>query len=119
MKIGLFVNNVEQIGGAEIATRRLAECLVRRGHHVILIGSQAASIWQQHRSFYDYTNEIHLVRLPVWQRSRRTFTWTLTAHALWAFPIFLRQTQILHLRSLTPETVTLAQIARRLGIKTI
>ncbi len=67
----------------------------------------------------DYTKGIRLVRLPVWQRSPRTFASTLAVQAAWAFPLLLRGTQIMHLRGLTPETLALARIARRIGAKTI
>lgn len=119
MRIAYFVNGISQIGGTEIATRRLAEQVSKRGHKVTLIGTEAITDWQKHHKVFDYTNSYHLIRLPIWQRSRTIFAQTLIAQALWSFPLFLYSTDILHIRGLTPESITLAQIAHRLGIKTL
>ncbi|MEP7292519.1 MAG: glycosyltransferase, partial [Chloroflexota bacterium] len=37
----------------------------------------------------------------------------------WSFPLLLRNTQIIHLRGLSPETISLARIARRMEIKSL
>ena len=116
MKIALFVNNIDQIGGAEIATRRLAERLALRGHEVTLISTQSI---RQHVLLFDYTKQLRVIRLPIWQRSHRTFAQLLTLQALWTFPFLLCGAQILHLRGLTPETIILARIAQKLGVKTL
>src|SRR5262249_19198814 len=102
---------LDAVGGAEIATHRLAEHFSQRGDHVTLIGTVSIRQWFAHPSLCDYAKNIHTLRLPVWQRSRRTFARTLAFHATWLFPRL--DCEILHLRGLTPETVTLANIARR------
>jgi glycosyltransferase involved in cell wall biosynthesis len=119
MKIAYFINGINQIGGAEIATRRLAEQVSKRGHKVTLIGTEAITDWRKHPWVTDYAKLYRLIRLPIWQRSRTIFARTLIAQALWSFPLLLRDTDILHIRGLTPESLSLAQIARRLGIKTL
>jgi len=119
MNIVFFVPIIDQIGGAELATWRLCERLAQRGHHVTILSTQAMSRWRRHQSIFDYTKGIRLIRLPVWQRSKSIFVRMLTAQALWAFPLLLRETQIIHLRGLTPESMMLAQIARRIGIVTL
>ena len=87
MKIALFVNNIDQIGGAEIGTRRLAERLTQRDQQIILIGTQSISQWRIHFRLIDYAKNIQIIRLPVWQHSRRTFRQTLILHARWLFPL--------------------------------
>ena len=119
MKIALFVPIIDQPGGTEIGTWRLAECLAQRGHQVTIISTQAVSQWQKHLSIFDYTKEFRLVRLPVWQRSRRVFANMLTAQVLWACPMLMRDTQIMHLRGLTVESLALARIAQWNGISTL
>jgi glycosyltransferase involved in cell wall biosynthesis len=92
---------------------------VRRGHQVTIISTQAISQWRQQHLLIDYTKGIRIIRLPVWQKSRSIFIHMLTAQALWSFPLFLREIQVLHLRGLTPESINLARISRRLGIATL
>ncbi|HVU11783.1 MAG TPA: glycosyltransferase family 4 protein [Phototrophicaceae bacterium] len=117
MKIALFVNNIDAVGGAEIATRRLAEQFAQGEHQITLIGTQSLRQWRIHPQLIDYTKNIRSIRLPVWQRSRKTFRQMLLFHARWLFPRL--KCDILHLRGLSPETLTLAAIARRCGMKTI
>ncbi|MEO8392539.1 MAG: glycosyltransferase family 4 protein [Chloroflexota bacterium] len=119
MNIAFFVAIIDQIGGTELGTMRLAEQLAHRGHQVTIVTTQAMSQFRQRRSIFDYTKTIHVIRLPVWQRSRKIFARMLTAQALWAFPLFLRDIEILHLRGLTPESISLARIARRMSISTL
>jgi glycosyltransferase involved in cell wall biosynthesis len=116
MRIALFITLLDQIGGAEIGTCRLANRLAQRGHTITLLTTQGFS---QRRPIFEHKNGLRIVRLPVWQRSRRISRWMLLAHAFWAFPASLRNTQILHLRGLKPETIVLARAARRWGLKTI
>ncbi len=119
MNIALFVPIIDQTGGAEIGTRRLAQRLTRRGHQVTIVSTQPMSQWKQKRSIIDYAKGIRFVRLPVWQRSKHIFAHMLTLEALWAFPLLLHKTQIIHLRGLTPESMMLAKIAHRHGISTL
>ncbi len=116
MRITCFISLLDQIGGAEIGTWRLAEVLAQHGHTVTLLTTQALS---HPRSLIEYKHNVRIIRLPVWQRSAALFRRTLIAQAAWIFPIWLRDTQILHLRGLKPETLALAKIARRWGVKTI
>lgn len=122
MKLALYINHLDQIGGAEIATQRLAECLADRGHDVTLlttrrlgtlISGDASSI------SLDYAKRVRVIRLPVWQRSPATFRRLLAWESRLAVPQLLRGTQLLHLRGLLPETLALARLARRLGIRTL
>jgi len=119
MNIAFFVPVIDQIGGAEIGTQRLAEQLAQRGHKVTILSTQAISRWQKYPSIIDYAKPIRLIRLPVWQRSKQIFARMLAAQAFWSIPVFLRETQIIHLRGLTPETQMLARIAHRSGISTL
>ena len=119
MNIVFFVPIIDQIGGAEIGTRRLAERIAQRGHQVTILSTQALSEWRQNHTLIDYTKNVRVVRLPVWQRSRHVFTRMLALQAIWAFPLLLRKTQIIHLRGLTPKSMVLAQIGKRLGISTL
>ncbi len=118
MKIVLFVSVLDQYGGAEIGTTRLAGALAERGQQVILLSTVRLRQWHSYRLF-DYTKNYTLIRLPVWQRSPRVFRRMLYVQALWALPLLLRGAHVFHLRGLTPETVTLARIARHLGVKTL
>lgn len=119
MNIALFVIGVDRIGGSEIATFRLAKAFAKRNHRVWVIGSQSVSEWRSHHLLTDYANNITIVRFPVWERTRATFSHTLIAQAKWLFPIFLRKIQVLHLRGFSPETTALARIAHGLGVKVL
>jgi glycosyltransferase involved in cell wall biosynthesis len=119
MNIALYVGILDQVGGAEIASLRLAERLGMAGHEVSLLTTQSLTRWRTAKSIIDYAKGIRVIRLPVWQRSERIFAQMLFAQALWAMPLLLRGIQMLHLRGLTPETVALARIARRMGIRTL
>ncbi len=119
MNIALFVPIIDQTGGTEIGTWRLAEHFAQRGHYITIISTQALSHWRKHLSIIDYTKGIRLVRLPVWQHSQYIFKQILTIQASWAFPLLLRETQIIHLRGLTSEALALARIARRIGLSTL
>lgn len=119
MNIAYFMNDIHQIGGAEIATQRLAEEVVRRGNFVKIFTSQAVIHWKKHFRIIDYTKAVDVVYLPGWQRTPQTFSYTLAAQALWAFPIFMQNVDILHIRGFTLEAVLLAQIVRKLGVKTL
>ncbi len=117
MKIALFINNIDVVGGAEIATRRLAEQFAQSEHRITLIGTQSLRQWCAHPRLIDYAKELRIIRLPVWQRSHLIFRQILIFHAQRLFPHL--DCNILHLRGLSPETLALATIARRYGIKTL
>lgn len=121
MKIALFVCELDQIGGAEIATMRLAERMSRYGHIVAIITTSGLrqEVLYRYRRTNDYTKGVRVIRLPVWQRDQTTFVRMLFAQASWALPLYLRQTDVLHLRGLMPATVMLARIAQRMGIRTL
>lgn len=119
MNIAYFINDIHQIGGTEIATQRLAKSVAQHGHLVKIITPQAASQWKRRLFFTDYANNLKIIYLPIWQRSTHTFRYTLSAQALCAFPIFLHNIDILHVRGFTPEAILLARIAHIMGIKTL
>ncbi len=119
MEVVLFVKVVDQIGGTEVGTRRLARALFDRGAGVTLLSTQSLSRWRKYRRAYDYANEFRVFRLPVWQRSSAIFAQMLRLHSHWIFPTVLRKAQIIHLRSLSTETLQIAEEARRHGIMTL
>lgn len=119
MNIAYFINDIHQVGGAEIATQRLAQEVVKHGHKVRIFTSQAITHWKKHPRLTDYTKLINVIYLPAWQRTVSTFSYSLAAQALWTFPIFLHNVDVLHIRGFTPEAVLLARIAHTLGIKTL
>lgn len=119
MNVTLFVSVLDQVGGAEIATFRLAQKLAKHGHQIVVLTTQSLSTWRQRKSIIDYTKGVRIIRLPVWQRNRRIFTRILLSEARLLLPHLLPNEDVLQLRGLMPETVGLAQIARQRGIKTV
>src|SRR5664279_4942044 len=105
MNIALFVNILDQVGGAEISTRRLAEHFAHCGHQVTIVTTKPLRL-SCNQTLIDYAKGVRFIRLPVWQRSPSIFRQMLTLQALWAFPLLLRDTQIIHLRGLTPEALS-------------
>ncbi len=118
MKIVLYVHSLDQMGGAEIATLRLANCLSARGQEITILTTKPLRQISQY-PFIDYTKEYRVIRLPVWQHSPATFRRMLAVHGQWIIPLLRPKAQILHLRGLLPETAVLARRARRIGIKTV
>ena len=119
MELALFVKIIDQVGGTELGTQRLARALSDRGIAVTLLSTQGLSQWQRRPSIYDYANSFRLIRLPVWQRSPTVFAQMLRLHSHWIFPTLLRNTQIIHLRSLSSETLQIAGVAQQHAIKTL
>ncbi len=119
MEITLFVKIIDQVGGTEIGTMRLARALKERDVRVTLLSTQALSQWRKHPYIFDYANEFRIIRLPVWQRSPIIFAYLLRLHTHWIFPILLRRTHLMHLRGLSSETLQIAHIAQRYHIKTL
>lgn len=119
MKIVLFISLLDQVGGAELATLRLAEHLMAVGHEVSILTTQGLKCWIKWHPVIDYAKGVRIVRLPVWQRNPDIFRWMLAAEAAILLPLSLRSIQVMHLRGLTQETLSIAEIARRMGIKTV
>lgn len=119
MNIALYVSEADQVGGAELATLRLAERLSQRGCSVTVLTTVGLRRWLHHFVIIDYAKGFRLIRLPVWQRNERTFRAMLLTQAAWTIPALMRRTQVLHARGLTVETIRLAQLARRMGIRTL
>ena len=118
LELALFVHTIDQVGGAEVATRRWADRLVKRGHDVTLIGSQPLSQWSKQRNLIETERGLRIVRLPVWHRSRKIFETMLVAEISVAL-LFFRKTELLHIRAFAQHSMSIAATAKRLGMKVI
>jgi glycosyltransferase involved in cell wall biosynthesis len=118
LHLAYFVHVLDQVGGAEIATRRWADVLAARGHDVTLIGSQPMSHWLRERRLIERQNGLRIVRFPVWQRSRWLIDTLILAETSAALLSF-RRTKLLHVRGFSRDTMRIAVVAKRLGMKVV
>jgi len=119
LRIVLFVHVIDQVGGAEVATRRWAVHLVARGHDVTLIGSQPMSRWIRSRKLIARENGLRVIRVPVWQRTRRLAELQLVFNTAAVLLFLCRGRKLLHLRGFMEDTLKIARWAKRLGMKVV
>lgn len=118
LHIVLFVHVIDQVGGAEVATRRWANRLIARGHDVTLIGSQPMSRWIRIRKLVTHENGLRLIYLPVWQRTRWLAETQLIIWMSLAL-LFMRGAKLLLMQAFMYDTMAIAQVAKRLGLVTV
>lgn len=118
LRIAYFVHVLDQVGGAELATRRWADALAARGHDITLIGSQPLSRWLRERRLIEYANGLRIIRFPVWQRSRWLIDALMLAETSAALRC-LRQAKLLHVRGFSRDTMRIAAAAKRLEMKVV
>jgi glycosyltransferase involved in cell wall biosynthesis len=117
LRIAFFVHVIDQIGGAEVATRRWADVLAARGHDVTLLGSQPMSRWLKQRVLVERVNGVRIVRFPVWQRSRGLIDTMMLTEASAA--LLCLHPKLLHVRGFAPDTMHIAAVAKRLGMQVV
>lgn len=118
LNIILFVHVIDQVGGAEVAIRRLGERLVARGHNVTLVGSQPLSQWIRSRKLIEHNQRLRIIRFPIWQKSQNIIHFLMTLE-MTIILLFLRHNELLHLKGINLDTKRIASIAQFLGIRTL
>ena len=110
MNIILFISRIDgiDIGGAEIFTLRLAKQFAKRGHTVTLLTTQPIRQWLKDKRVIKFVEGIRIIRLPFWWKGKfRIFPRMMLAEIFLTLQLDLRRTQILHIRKLDAEAVTL------------
>jgi glycosyltransferase involved in cell wall biosynthesis len=120
MNVVLYVHSVDVIGGAEMATWRLAQRMAQSGdHYVTVLTTQPLRRWLRGSSLIEQSSHLRIIRLPVLYRNRRIYQLTLQVGAFLAFPLLMHKTQVLHIRKLDASAIRLARLAHRWKIKTV